>query len=170
MTRIGILSDTHGFVESRLFDFFASCDMLFHAGDIGNMAAADALSAFKPLVAVYGNIDGSDIRAAYPEVQRIDCEGIDILMTHIGGYPAHYDRKIYPVLKNHSPKLFIVGHSHILKVMYDKTLHFLHINPGAMGNSGIHRVKTAICLNIDGDNMKNLEVLEIPRKPISSPR
>ena len=168
MTRIGILSDTHGFIEPRLFDFFASCDMLFHAGDIGGMAAADALSAFKPLVAVYGNIDGSDIRAAYPEMQRIDCEGIDILMTHIGGYPAHYDRKIYPVLKNHPPKLFIAGHSHILKVMYDKTLKFLHINPGAMGNSGIHLVKTAIRLDIDGDNMKNLEVLEMPRKSTSA--
>ena len=163
MTAIGILSDTHGFVEPRLFDFFASCDMLFHAGDIGNIAVADQLSTFKPLVAVYGNIDGSDLRAAYPEIQRTGCEGTDILMTHIGGYPGHYDRKIYPVLKNNPPKLFITGHSHILKVMYDKTLQFLHINPGAMGNSGIHRVKTAIRLVVDGSNMKNLEILEIPR-------
>ena len=163
MTKIGILSDTHGFVEPRLFDFFASCDMLFHAGDIGSMEVADQLSAFKPLIAVYGNIDGSYIRAVYPEVQRFNCEDVDILMTHIGGYPGHYERKIQTTLKNFPPKLFITGHSHILKVMYDQTLQFLHINPGSMGNSGIHRVKTAIRLVVDGNNMKDLEILEIPR-------
>ena len=163
MTRIGILSDTHGFVEPRLFDFFASCDMLFHAGDMGSYEVANQLSAFKPLVAVYGNIDGSDMRAVYPEIQRTKCEDVDILMTHIGGYPGRYERKIYPILKNDPPKLFITGHSHILKVMYDKTLNFLHINPGAMGNSGIHSVKTAIRLVVDGSNMKELEIFEIPR-------
>ena len=164
MTGIGILSDTHGFVEPRLFDFFASCDLLFHAGDIGNMEIADTLSAFKPLVAVYGNIDGADVRAVYPNIQRVSCEDIDILMTHIGGYPGRYDRNIYPILKNHPPKLFIAGHSHILKVMYDRSLNFLHINPGAMGNSGIHHVKTAVRLVVDGNNMKNLEILELPRR------
>ena len=163
MTKIGILSDTHGFLEPRLFNFFASCDMLFHAGDIGNMEIADQLSAFKPLIAVFGNIDSSYIRAVYPEVQRIDCEGVDILMTHVGGYPGRYERKIYTILKNNPPKLFITGHSHILKVMYDKTLNFLHINPGAMGNSGIHSVKTAIRLVVDGSNMKDLEIFEMPR-------
>ena len=164
MTRIGILSDTHGFIEPRLFDFFASCDKLFHAGDIGGMETADALSEFKPMVFVYGNIDGAGVRAAYPEIQRVSCEDVDILMTHIGGYPGRYDSKIYPILKNHPPKLFIAGHSHILKVMYDTTLQFLHINPGAMGNSGIHRVKTAVRLVVDGNNMKDLEILEIPRR------
>ena len=164
MTKIGILSDTHGFIEPRLFDFFASCDLLFHAGDIGNMETADTLSAFKPLIAVHGNIDGSDVRAVYPEIQRVDCEGVDILMTHIGGYPARYERKIYPILKSYPPKLFITGHSHILKVMYDKTLKFLHINPGALGNSGIHQVKTAVRLVVDGNNMKDLEIFELPRR------
>jgi len=164
MTGIGILSDTHGYVEPRLFDFFASCDLLFHAGDIGSMEVADALSAFKPLVAVHGNVDGSDVRAVYPETQRFDCEDVDILMTHVGGYPGHYERKIYPILKNYPPKLFITGHSHILKVMYDQTLQFLHINPGAMGNSGIHSMKTAIRLVVDGNNMKNLEILELARR------
>ena len=164
MTGIGILSDTHGFVEPRLFDFFASCDLLFHAGDIGSMEVADELSAFKPLVAVHGNIDGADLRAVYPEIQRVSCEEIDILMTHIGGYPGRYERKISPILKNHPPKLFIAGHSHILKVMYDQTLQFLHINPGAMGNSGIHQVKTAVRLVVDGNNMKNLEILELARR------
>ena len=163
MTQIGILSDTHGFIESRLFDFFASCDLLFHAGDIGSYEVANQLSAFKPLMAVCGNIDGSDIRAVYPEIQRTNCEEVDILMTHVGGYPGRYERKIYPILKNDPPKLFITGHSHILKVMYDKTLNFLHINPGAMGNSGIHSVKTAIRLVVDGSNMKDLEILEMPR-------
>ena len=164
MTRIGILSDTHGFVEPKLFGFFASCDMLFHAGDIGNMETANVLAAFKPLVAVFGNIDGQDVRAVYPEIQRTDCEDVDILMTHIGGYPQRYDRRIYPILKSHPPKLFIAGHSHILKIMYDKSLQFLHINPGAMGNSGGHFVKTAVRLAIDGSNMKDLEILELPRK------
>ncbi len=163
MTKIGILSDTHGFLEPKLFDFFASCDVLFHAGDIGSMAVADALSAFKPLIAVHGNIDGQDIRVVYPEMQRFKCEEVDILMTHIGGYPGHYDRNIYPILKANPPKLFIAGHSHILKVMYDKSLQLLHINPGAMGNSGIHHVKTAIRLMVDGAGMKNLEIFELPR-------
>jgi putative phosphoesterase len=163
MTRIGILSDTHGFVEPRLFDFFASCDLLFHAGDIGTVEVTDALSAFKPLVAVHGNIDGADVRAAYPEVQRVNCEAVDILMTHIGGYPGHYDRKIYPLLKSHPPTLFIAGHSHILKVMHDRALHFLHINPGAIGTRGIHIVRTAVRLTIDGKNMKDLEVFELSR-------
>jgi putative phosphoesterase len=164
MTKIGILSDTHGFVEPRLFDFFASCDMLFHAGDIGSLEIAGQLSTFKPLVAVYGNTDGSDVRAVYPEVQRFVCEDLDILMTHIGGYPGRYERKIFPVLAKNPPKLFIAGHSHILKVMYDKTLQFLHINPGAMGNSGMHRVRTAIRLVVEGGNMKDLEIFEIGRR------
>ncbi|MDR2040576.1 MAG: metallophosphatase family protein [Bacteroidales bacterium] len=166
MVKIGILSDTHGFIEPRLFDFFSSCDMLFHAGDIGNMETADALAAFKPLIAVHGNIDGQDVRAVYPEMQKMRCEEVKILMVHIGGYPGRYDRKIYPVLKAHPPQLFITGHSHILKVMYDRSLHFLHINPGAIGNSGIHQVKTAIRLTIDKDNMKDMEILELPRKKV----
>ncbi len=164
MTKIGILSDTHGFIEPRLFDFFSSCDMLFHAGDIGNIETAHTLAAFKPLIAVHGNIDGQDVRAVYPEIQRMRCEEVRLLMVHIGGYPGHYDRKIYPVLTTHPPQLFITGHSHILKVMYDRSLRFLHINPGAMGNTGIHQVKTAVRLTIDQDNMKDLEILELPRK------
>jgi predicted phosphodiesterase len=127
------------------------------------METADVWSAFKLLIAVYGNTDGADVRTVYPEIQRMDCEGVDILMTHVGGYPGRYERKIYPILKNYPPKLFITGHSHILKVMYDKTLQFLHINPGAMGNSGIHHVKTAVRLVVDGNNMKDLEILEMKR-------
>ncbi|MDR0714709.1 MAG: metallophosphatase family protein [Bacteroidales bacterium] len=163
MTKIGILSDTHGFVEPKLYDFFAGCDMLFHAGDIGNSATADTLSDFKPLIAVYGNIDGQDVRILYPEIRRVKCEEVDILMTHIGGYPGRYERKIYPLLKSDPPKLFISGHSHILKVMFDKSMNLLHINPGAMGNTGIHRVKTAVRIVIDNDNMKDLEILELPK-------
>jgi len=164
MTTIGILSDTHGFVEPRLFDFFASCDLLFHAGDFGNMETADTLAAFKPLVAVHGNCDGAAVRVVYPEIKRVACEEIDILMTHIGGYPGNYEWKIFSILKNNPPKLFITGHSHILKVMYDQTLQFLHINPGSIGNSGIHTVKTAVRLVIDGSGMKNLEILELPKR------
>lgn len=164
MTRIGIMSDTHGTVEPKIFDFFADCDILLHAGDIGDVRVIEQLSGFKPFLAVYGNIDGQDIRVFYPEIQRFRCEDVNILMVHIGGYPGHYDRKIYPILQSEHPQLFISGHSHILKVMYDQKLQLLHINPGAIGNVGIHHVKTAIRLNIDGRNMKNLEVLELPRK------
>jgi putative phosphoesterase len=163
MTRIGILSDTHGFVEPKLFDFFASCDMLLHAGDIGSPETAKTLSDFKPFMAVHGNIDGQDIRADYPKIQRFTCEGTGILMIHTGGYPGKYDRSIYPVLKANPPQLFITGHSHILKVMYDKTFQMLHINPGAIGNNGMHRVKTAVRLVIDNNSMKDLEILELPR-------
>jgi putative phosphoesterase len=164
VTQIGILSDTHGFVEPKLFDFFKNCDILFHAGDIGNKSVADTLSEFKPLIAVYGNIDGLDVRAAYPEIRRYRCEDVNIFMTHIGGYPGRYDRKIFPLLKADPPLLFISGHSHILKVMFDKQLQLLHINPGAAGNSGMHHVKTAVRLTVDGHDMKNMEILELARK------
>jgi putative phosphoesterase len=164
MKTIGILSDTHGWVEPKLMEFFSPCEILFHAGDIGNMETADALAAFKPLVAVHGNIDGQDVRAVYPAVQRLLCEQVDILMTHIGGYPGRYNPGIYPMLRANPPKLFIAGHSHILKVMFDKSLNLLHVNPGSIGNSGIHHVKTAIRLVIDNDRMKDMEILELPRR------
>jgi predicted phosphodiesterase len=130
------------------------------------MEVADALAAFKPLIAVHGNIDGGAVRAAYTQMQRVNCEEVDILITHIGGYPGRYDRSIFPILKAHPPTLFIAGHSHILKVMHDHAMKFLHINPGAAGNSGIHQVKTAVRLTIDGAVMKNLEVFELQRRHI----
>ncbi|MFA5647338.1 MAG: metallophosphoesterase family protein [Bacteroidales bacterium] len=163
MKRIGILSDTHSHWDEKLANFFADCNELWHAGDIGNMETADTISGFKPLRAVYGNIDDSLVRTTYPEILQFSCEDVNVLMTHIGGYPKRYEKKIIPILRSQKPNLFICGHSHILKVIYDKDFELLHINPGAAGISGFHVVRTAIRLTIDGDKMKDLEILEIPR-------
>lgn len=163
MKRIGILSDTHGHWDENLEGFFGNCDELWHAGDIGNIETAMAIKNFKPLRAVYGNIDNFEVRADYPEVLRFFCEEVDVLMTHIGGYPNRYESKILKLIKEKPPKLLICGHSHILKVIYDKKYELLHINPGAAGKSGLHTLRTAVRLSIDGSNMKELEILEIPR-------
>ena len=131
MKRIGILSDTHGTFDERLREFFRDVDEIWHAGDIGSIDIVERLQAFRPLRAVYGNIDGQDIRRLFPETDRFTVEGADVVMKHIGGYPGKYDPSIRGTLLVHPPKLFISGHSHILKVKYDKTLGMLHINPGA---------------------------------------
>jgi putative phosphoesterase len=158
--KIGILSDTHGLFDEPLQRFFAEVDEVWHAGDVGNIAVANAIAAFKPLRAVYGNIDGEDVRRCHPSMQRFTCEGVDVLMTHIGGYPGRYDAHIRSELTQHPPQLFICGHSHILKVMFDKKLNCLHINPGAAGRYGFHNVRTAVRLEISSGNMRNLEVGE----------
>jgi putative phosphoesterase len=163
MIKIGLLSDTHGFIDERLFTFFEPCQEIWHAGDIGNLETATKLDSFKPLRAVFGNIDGTDIRQQYKSIERFDCEQTPVLITHIGGYPGHYDQRIQEILKVAPPKLFICGHSHILKVMWDKQLNFLHINPGAAGNSGFHKVKTAVRFTIDSNAIKDLEVWEAAR-------
>ncbi len=133
MKRIGLLSDTHGNLHPRLFSFFEKVDEIWHAGDFGNLKTADELAAFKPLKGVYGNIDGHELRAVYPLHQRFLCEEVDVWMTHIGGYPGKYERNVTPEIFRNPPMLFISGHSHILKVIYDKKLDFLHMNPGAAG-------------------------------------
>ena len=161
MTRIGILSDTHGTLDERVFSFFKDCDEVWHAGDIGSERVLTDLQNFKPLRAVYGNIDSHDIRNLVPHELVFDCEKVRVYMTHIGGYPKRYDKHAYIALKKHRPKLFVCGHSHILKVMYDKDLNLLHINPGAEGNFGFHQKRTMVRLTIDGDNMKDLEVIEL---------
>jgi len=163
MKHIGLLSDTHGFIDERLFTFFEKCDEIWHAGDIGNIETANRLEAFKTLRAVYGNIDNHEIRAQYSSVLRFKCEDSEILMTHIGGYPGHYEPLIKDIILTKPPKIFICGHSHILKVIYDKKYSLLHINPGAAGNSGFHKVKTAVRFSIDGSDIKNLEIWESPR-------
>jgi len=164
MTRIGLISDTHGYIEPKIFEFFESVDEIWHAGDIGEINISERLKKFKPLRAVYGNIDGQDVRSEYPENLRFKCEETDIWITHIGGYPGKYDRKVKTKLEKNPPDIFISGHSHILKVQYDENLDLLHINPGAIGNSGFHQVKTAVRFNIDGNNIKDLEILDIKRK------
>ena len=163
MIRIGLLSDTHGMLSNRIFKFFEPVDEIWHAGDIGNAETADQLAAFKPFRAVYGNIDDHVVRRMFPADQRFFCEEVDVLMTHIGGYPGKYEPRIRTLLERNTPKLFISGHSHILKVIYDPKYHLLHINPGAAGNKGIHQVCTAVRFVIDKKEIRDLEVLEFER-------
>jgi len=163
MKRIGLLSDTHGYIDEKILIFFSDCDEIWHAGDIGNIETADILSDFKSLRAVYGNIDGTDVRIVYPNFQIFTCENVNVLMTHIGGYPGKYEKGVKEIIKELKPDLFISGHSHILKVMYDKENNLLHINPGAAGNSGLHKKQTAIRFVIEGKEIKDLEIWEKDR-------
>ncbi len=163
MKKIGLLSDTHGWLNPKVFDFFKDCDEIWHVGDIGSADVANALSAFKPLRAVYGNIDGQEIRQMFPKVQIFSVEDVKVIMTHIGGYPNRYETGIKDLIIQEKPDIFISGHSHILKVMNDHKLHLLHINPGAAGNSGFHKVITMIRFQIDGKNISNMEVYEKSR-------
>ena len=161
--KIGLLSDTHGFIDDKVLDFMDACDEIWHAGDIGTLELANFFENYKPFRAVYGNIDNHDIRAMFPERQRFECEGVDVFMTHIGGYPGNYDSRIKGEMFNNPPKLFISGHSHILKVVNDKKLGLLHINPGAIGKSGFHQVRTAVRFKIEKGRISDLDVLEINR-------
>lgn len=163
MTRIGILSDTHGVLLPQLFDFFKDVDELWHAGDIGNIETALQLAAFKPLRAVHGNIDDHIVRLQYPEDLFFQVEDLHVFMTHIGGYPGHYLPEIKYLLQEKKPDLYVCGHSHILKVMYDQQLHLLHINPGAAGNSGFQKVTTMIRLVVDGKTPRDMEIFEKDR-------
>ena len=164
MKRIGLLSDTHSFLDPLVFKHFEECDEIWHAGDIGDIEVYDQLKAFKTTRAVYGNIDGDVIRRECPLHQRFMCEEVDIWITHIGGYPKRYSPPIKDAIKKNPPKLFISGHSHILKVMYDKELSLLHMNPGAAGKHGFHQVKTLLRFTIDGKDIKDLEVIELGKR------
>ena len=164
MTKIGLLSDTHGFVDERILDFFKDVDEIWHAGDIGTVEVIDKLSKLKLFKGVYGNIDGHDIRLRVPEILTFTCEQVKVTMTHIGKQYGKYTKKLFSVLMKENPQLVIVGHSHILQVKYDKSFSFLFINPGAAGNSGIHKVKTACRFTIDEKQIKDLEILELIRR------
>lgn len=164
MQRIALLSDTHNYLDPKIFKYFDSCDQIWHAGDIGTISITDELSKIKPVIAVYGNIDGKDVRSAHPLNQRFFCDGVDVFMTHIGGYPNHYSPHALAEIKSKPPKLFISGHSHILKVQFDQKYQLLHINPGAAGIHGFHNVKTMIRFTIDSDKIKDLEVIELGRR------
>ena len=148
MQRIGLLSDTHAFFDPKFYELFGEVDQIWHAGDIGSESVLDALEAFKPVRAVYGNIDGAELRRRIPAIQRFVCEGVDVMITHIGGYPGKYAPQIKAHLYADPPKLFICGHSHILKVINDASLKLLHVNPGAAGKYGFHTVRTAIRFKI----------------------
>ncbi len=161
MKKIGLLSDTHGYWDDKYLRYFEPCDEIWHAGDIGSSDVAARLAAFRPLRAVYGNIDGQELRRLFPQTLRFEVEGAEVLMKHIGGYPGHYDPSIRGSLLARPPKLFVSGHSHILKVKYDKTLGMLHINPGAAGISGFHKVRTLVRFSVDKGVFSDLEVIEL---------
>lgn len=161
MVKVGLLSDTHAYWDERYLQYFEPCDEIWHAGDIGSLEIVQRLSAFRPLRAVYGNIDGQEIRKLYSQVNRFTVEGAEVLMKHIGGYPGNYDSSIRGSILVRPPKLFISGHSHILKVKYDKTLGMLHINPGAAGIYGFHKVRTLVRFVIDNGSFKDMEVIEL---------
>ena len=161
MKRIGVLSDTHGWIHPDLFEFFENVDEIWHAGDIGGIDIYDQLAAFKPIKAVYGNTDDSKVRLVCPKTQSFTVENVKILMTHIGGHPGKYEYGVRDLFVAEKPKIFVCGHSHIAKVMYDKKYDFLYINPGAAGYRGFHKYMTAIRFVIDGDNIKDLELIEL---------
>ena len=164
MTRIGLLSDTHGYLDDAIFKHFATCDEIWHAGDFGTTEVAEKLKAFKPLRGVYGNIDGYAIRNEFPEQLRWHCEEVSVYMIHIGGYPGKYAPAVRSELATIPTQLFISGHSHILKVMYDQKYHCLHMNPGAAGNHGWHKVRTLLRFSIDGKDIKEAEVIELGKR------
>lgn len=161
MKKICLLSDTHSHIDEDIISFAESCDEIWHAGDIGIKDVSDTLSGIKPFRAVYGNIDSGDIRDEYPLDLRFEIEGLDVLITHIGGYPGKYNQRVRKIFQSNPPKLFICGHSHICKVMYDKEFDFLHINPGACGHDGFHKMRTMIRFNIEKGIIKDLQVFEL---------
>ena len=161
MKRIGILSDTHGYWDDKYLFYFADCDEVWHAGDIGTPIIIELLEKHCTVRAVYGNIDGGDLNRRFSKVLRFKVEECDVLMTHIGGYPGKYAPTIRKEIYSEKPNLFVAGHSHILKVMYDRTLDCLHVNPGAAGKQGWQQVRTLVKLTIDGKDIKNLEVIEL---------
>ena len=163
MKRIGLISDTHNLFDGTLMDFLRDVDEIWHAGDIGSLELADRIAAFKPLRAVCGNIDDSTVRSTYRPVLSFEVEGMRVLMPHIGGYPNHYDHRILPQIMQLHPDIFVSGHSHILKVIYDKRMSLLHLNPGAAGSYGFHRVRTALRFTIDVGAVRDMEIGEWPR-------
>ena len=163
MKKILLLSDTHGHLDETMLKYIKQADEVWHAGDIGTVEVTDTIQKLKPLQAVYGNIDGAELRKEFKEVLMFKTEGVRVLMTHIGGYPGRYTPKAREIIQKYPPDLFISGHSHILKVMNDKKNHLLHMNPGAIGIKGFHKVRTMLRFEIDRKEIRNLEVIEIPR-------
>lgn len=168
MKRIGLLSDTHAYWDEKFREYFSECDEIWHAGDIGSEEIARRLNGIKPLRAVYGNIDGQELRLSFSKELSFTVEGVRVFMTHIGGYPGRYNPDIRKRLYDVRPQLFIAGHSHILKVMYDDALRCLYINPGAAGLSGFHLVRTLVRFTIDGNRVKDLEVIELGKRTFSA--
>lgn len=164
MKKILLLSDTHSYIDDAILEHVKNADEVWHAGDIGTLEVTDAIKKLKPLRGVYGNIDDDKARMEFPENNRFMCEGVDVWITHIGGYPNKYNVRIREEIQSNPPKLFICGHSHILKVMPDKKLNLLHMNPGAVGKHGFHNVRTMLRFTISGETIANLEVIEFPKR------
>ena len=163
MKKILLLSDTHSYIDNDIIKHVKQADEVWHAGDIGNLKVTDAIKALKPLRAVYGNIDDAKARTEFPEHNRFMCEDVSVWITHIGGYPPNYNGRIRDELKINPPRIFICGHSHILKIMPDKKLNLIHMNPGAIGKHGFHNVRTMLRFTINGKTIDNLEIIEFKR-------
>jgi len=161
MKKILLLSDTHSHIDERILHFVSEADEVWHAGDIGDLAVTDAIAALKPLKAVYGNIDDHKARSSFSLDLKFDCEGMKVWITHIGGYPGKYNQRIREEIKQNPPQIFIAGHSHILKVQWDKSIQCMHLNPGACGVSGFHQMRTMLRFSIDKGSLKDLEVIEL---------
>lgn len=164
MKKILLLSDTHSFIDKQILKFVKQADEVWHAGDIGDLQVTDEIQKLKPLRAVYGNIDNKDARAEFPLDNRFMVEGVDVWITHIGGYPNKYNMRVRETIKQNPPKLFICGHSHILKVQYDEKLQLLHLNPGAAGKHGFHKVRTLLRFVLDKGDIKELEIIELAKR------
>jgi len=164
MTKIGLLSDTHGFLDPKVFEYFKDVDEIWHAGDVGSMEVIEQLEAFKPTRGVFGNIDGNKVRSAWPEHNSFTCEGMKILISHIGGKPYRYRKISYPTIQKERPNVFVCGHSHILLVQFDKTINAMWLNPGACGYKGFHQVKTLLRFDVDNNQLKNMEIIEIGQR------
>lgn len=164
MKKVLLLSDTHSFIDDQILKFVKQADEVWHAGDIGNLEVTDTLQKHKTLRAVYGNIDDKDARAEFPLDAKFSIEGVSVWITHIGGYPNKYNQRVREALKNNPPKLFICGHSHILKVQFDKKLNLLHLNPGAAGKHGFHQVRTMLRFELEKGEIKNLEIIELAKR------
>ena len=164
MIKILLLSDTHSHIDDTIVKYVNQADEVWHAGDIGSLVITDTIKSLKPLRAVFGNIDDDKARMEFPLNNRFMCEGVDVWITHIGGYPGKYNQAIREELRANPPKIFICGHSHILKVQFDKSLNLLHMNPGAAGVSGFHQIRTMLRFEIDGDKIQSLEIVEIGKK------
>ena len=164
MKKILLLSDTHSYIDDQILKFVKQADEVWHVGDIGHLNVTDTIQKLKPLRAVYGNIDDADARSEFPLDAKFSVENVSVWMTHIGGYPNKYYPRIREEIKVNPPKIFISGHSHILKVQYDKKLNLLHMNPGAAGKHGFHQVRTMLRFEIDTTEIKNLEIIELGKR------
>lgn len=164
MRKILLLSDTHGYIDEVICRYASEADEIWHAGDIGNIEVYDALAEIKPIRAVHGNIDGQQVRAVCPENQTFNCENKKVWIRHIGGYPPNYTHQLKVILEHTKPDIFICGHSHILKIIFDKNLNLLHINPGAAGKHGLHQMRTMVRFQVDGDDLKNMDVIQLGKR------